>query len=106
MPCRTQFPGRPCGEAAGGTPAAALAAGLTYPVGVSTLRGDGLFRDRSLGLLGEPGEGGSGHEDQPPDPAGGRDQGEGGPQAAAAGEIWVRSRRENPELEAQDCVAA
>lgn len=58
---------------------------------MGTLRGDGLFRDRSLGPLGEPGEGGSGHQDQPPDPAGGGDQGEGGPQAAAAGESRVRS---------------
>lgn len=58
---------------------------------MATLRGDGLFRDRSLGPFGEPGEGGSGHQDQPPDPAGGGDQGEGGPQAAAAGESRVQS---------------
>lgn len=88
---RTQFPGRPCGEAAGGTRGAALAAEVTCRVGVGKLRGDGLFRDRSLGPLREPGEGGSGHQDQPPDPASGGGQGEGGPLAATAREIRVRS---------------
>lgn len=48
------------------------------PVTVGSCRGDGLVRDRSSGTHGESGEGGSGHSDQPPDSAGGGNQGIGG----------------------------
>lgn len=63
--------------AAGGTGAVALAAESDF-VSVHLCRGNGFFRDRSSGTLGESGEGGSGHTDQPHDPAGGGDQGAGG----------------------------
>lgn len=76
-PRETSFPSRLRSPAAGGTGAAALAAESDF-VSVCPGRGDGFVRDGSPGTLGESGEGGSGHTDQPPDPAGGGDQGAGG----------------------------
>lgn len=75
-PRETPFPGRPRAKAAGGTGAAALAA--SDPVSFDSCGGDGFVRDGSPGTLREAGEGGSGHSDQSPDPAGGRNQGEAG----------------------------
>lgn len=73
----TQFPGSPRAHAAGG-PGLLLRWRLeSDPVAVGSGRGDGLLRDGGPGALGEAGEGGPGHSDQPPDPAGGGDQGEG-----------------------------
>lgn len=70
-------------------------------VSVGSCRGHGLVRDGSSGTLGKAGEGGSGHQDQPPDPEGGGDQGEG---AAAVGGLesdagWC-SRRDEQWLRA------
>lgn len=76
-PRETSFPSRLRALAAGGTGAAALAAESDF-VSVCPCRGNGFVRDGSSGTLGESREGGSGHTDQPPDPAGGGDQGAGG----------------------------
>lgn len=71
---------------AGRAPTLPAAAGLelprwprekSHPVRVGCRSGDGFVRDRGSGTLGEAGKGGSGHSDQPPNPAGGGDQGEG-----------------------------